>query len=155
MFMKSGRKTGMRVLAMLLALALGTASLWTGTSAHASAPEAYVPEAAAVHEMEVEVPADSQPEQEKVSDLQEESDTEEKEEEKEKEEEQEDEEGDEETEEEPEGEPERSVAAAGVGTGIIFAFDQEAYLPGEPVTAFLTPEAGYVLELESIQVKDA
>ena len=54
--MKSGRKTGMRVLAMLLALALGTASLWTGTSAHASAPEAYVPEAAAVHEMEVEVP---------------------------------------------------------------------------------------------------
>ena len=149
MFMKSGRKTGMRVLAMLLALALGTASLWTGTSAHASAPEAYVPEAAAVHEMEVEVPADSQPEQEKVSD------TEEKEEEKEKEEEQEDEEGDEETEEEPEGEPERSVAAAGVGTGIIFAFDQEAYLPGEPVTAFLTPEAGYVLELESIQVKDA
>ena len=154
MFMKSGRKTGMRVLAMLLALALGTASLWTGTSAHASAPEAYVPEAAAVHEMEVEVPADSQPEQEKVSDLQEESDTEEKEEE-EKEEEQEDEEGDEETEEEPEGEPERSVAAAGVGTGIIFAFDQEAYLPGEPVTAFLTPEAGYVLELESIQVKDA
>ncbi len=158
MFMKSGRKTGMRVLAMLLALALGTASLWTGTSAHASAPEAYVPEAAAVHEMEVEVPADSQPEQEKVSDLQEESDTEEKEEKEEieeKEEEQEDEKGDEETEEEPEGEPERSVAAAGVGTGIIFTFDQEAYLPGEPVTAVLTPEAGYVLELESIQVKDA
>ncbi len=46
------------------------------------------------------------------------------------------------------------VTVTGEGKHIDFVFDQEAYHPGDTVTAVLTPEAGYDLDPDSITVTD-
>lgn len=46
------------------------------------------------------------------------------------------------------------IKVTGEGEYIQFAFDQEKYKPGDTVTAILTPEPGYDLDLESIKVTE-
>lgn len=51
--------------------------------------------------------------------------------------------------------PEDNIYITGSGEFIDFQFDREAYVPGDTVTAILTPETGYDVNLESIAVTDA
>ena len=46
------------------------------------------------------------------------------------------------------------VTVTGEGKHIDFVFDQEAYHPGDTVTAVLTPESAYDLDPDSITVTD-
>ena len=152
--MKSRRKTGVRVLALLLALVLGMTSLGTETSVYASAP--------AVHSEEIV--ENFQREEEENSALETEPGMD----------------SNEEPGKDPEGEPgtapqkgadaelhteekgesedteeKQEITAAGTGDGIKFVFERETYFPGDTVTVILTPEDGFDLDMESIAVTDA
>ncbi|HIR97272.1 MAG TPA: hypothetical protein IAD39_05310, partial [Candidatus Merdisoma faecalis] len=161
--MKGKRKTGIRILAVLLAFALCISVMGTG-SVSASEPPAVETEGESepfTEEPESGPPAAESEEEVPMADMQQEpSGTEERETVTEK--------TSEETSEEttpeettPEEEPaededtEEKIVIKGEGEFINFALEQEAYLPGETVTAVLTPEPGYDVNLESIAVTDA
>ena len=155
--MKGKRKTGIRILAVLLAFALCISVMGTG-SVSASEPPAVETEGESepfTEEPESGPPAAESEEEVPTADMQQElSGTEERETVTEK--------TSEETSEEttPEEEPaededtEEKIVIKGEGEFINFALEQEAYLPGETVTAVLTPEPGYDVNLESIAVTD-
>ena len=161
--MKGKRKTGIRILAVLLAFALCISVMGTG-SVSASEPPAVETEGESepfTEEPESGPPAAESEEEVPMADMQQEpSGTEERETVTEK--------TSEETSEEttpeettPEEEPaededtEEKIVIKGEGEFINFALEQEAYLPSETVTAVLTPEPGYDVNLESIAVTDA
>lgn len=156
--MKGKRKTGIRILAVLLAFALCISVMGTG-SVSASEPPAVETEGESepfTEEPESGPPAAESEEEVPMADMQQEpSGTEERETVTEK--------TSEETSEEttPEEEPaededtEEKIVIKGEGEFINFALEQEAYLPGETVTAVLMPEPGYDVNLESIAVTDA
>ena len=161
--MKGKRKTGIRILAVLLAFALCISVMGTG-SVSASEPPAVETEGESepfTEEPESGPPAAESEEEVPMADMQQEpSGTEERETVTEK--------TSEETSEEttpeettPEEEPaededtEEKIVIKGEGEFINFALEQEAYLSGETVTAVLMPEPGYDVNLESIAVTDA
>lgn len=156
--MKGKRKTGIRILAVLLAFALCISVMGTG-SVSASEPPAVETEGESepfTEKPESGPPAAESEEEVPMADMQQEpSGTEERETVTEK--------TSEETSEEttPEEEPaededtEEKIVIKGEGEFINFALEQEAYLPGETVTAVLMPEPGYDVNLESIAVTDA
>ena len=169
--MKGKRKTGIRILAVLLAFALCISVMGTGSVSASGPPAAETvseqafsvvgPETEGESEPFTEEPESGPPaaeseEEVPMADMQQESSgTEERETVTEK--------TSEETSEEttPEEEPaededtEEKIVIKGEGEFINFALEQEAYLPGETVTAVLTPEPGYDVNLESIAVTDA
>jgi len=166
--MKGKRKTGIRILAVLLAFALCISVMGTG-SVSASEPPAVETEGESepfTEEPESGPPAAESEEEVPMADMQQEpSGTEERETvtEKTSEETSEETTPEETTPEEttPEEEPaededtEEKIVIKGEGEFINFALEQEAYLPGETVTAVLMPEPGYDVNLESIAVTDA
>ena len=157
--MKGKRKTGIRILAVLLAFALCISVMGTG-SVSASEPPAVETEGESepfTEEPESGPPAAESEEEVPMADMQQEpSGTEERETVTEKT-------SEETTPEEttPEEEPaededtEEKIVIKGEGEFINFALEQEAYLSGETVTAVLMPEPGYDVNLESIAVTDA
>ena len=170
--MKGKRKTGIRILAVLLAFALCISVMGTGSVSASGSPAAETVSEQAFSVVGPETEGESEPfteepesrppaaeseEEVPMADMQQEpSGTEERETVTEKT-------SEETTPEEttPEEEPaededtEEKIVIKGEGEFINFALEQEAYLPGETVTAVLTPEPGYDVNLESIAVTDA
>lgn len=51
--------------------------------------------------------------------------------------------------------PENAISVSGEGSWIEFQFDQLSYTPGDTVTAVLTPETGYDIQPDSINIADS